>query len=248
QGVGGRVGMAASRGWIRALVVDEAHLIDTWGDAFRPEFQEIPGIRRQWLRDCPRDAPAFATLLLSATLTPSCIHLLRQLFPAEAPGLFADVRDPEVRPEPSFWFARCASQEEREARLVEALCHAPRPLLVYASLKNPRRPGEAPVGTARDYWALLKQNGFRRVELFDGNTKLSDRDRIVKAWAEDELDVVVGTAAFGLGVDKDDVRAVVHCCVPESLDRFYQEVGRGGRDGKACASLLLHTEADLDVA
>lgn len=248
QSLRGSLQYAAERGWLRALVIDEAHMVDAWGDAFRPEFQEIPGIRRLWLRSCPKDQPAFATVLLSATLTPACIGLLEQLFPPGLNGSFAAVRDLHLRPEPEFWFALCDSQEERQEWLLEALRHAPRPLLLYTSLKQPRDWGKGLVAAARTYYELLRANGFKRVALFDGDTPPKRRDAIVRDWANDNLDIVVATAAFGLGVDKPDVRAVLHCCIPESLDRFYQEVGRGGRDGSACTSLVLFTDADREAA
>src|SRR5262249_48814617 len=90
--------------------------------------------------------------------------------------------------------------------------------------------------------------GFSRLALFDGDTPDDQRRRIVDEWSKDELDVVVATSAFGLGVDKADVRTVIHCCVPEGVDRYYQEVGRGGRDGVACGSLVLYTQTDVEVA
>jgi hypothetical protein len=70
----------------------------------------------------------------------------------------------------------------------------------------------------------------------------------VDAWAADEIDIMVATSAFGVGIDKPDVRCVVHACVPESLDRFYQEVGRGGRDGRASAAVTVYTDNDLKAA
>jgi hypothetical protein len=98
-------------------------------------------------------------------------------------------------------------------------------------------------------WAEnCKTLGYRRVAMLTGATSSYDRKEIVRAWKAGELDLVVGNAAFGLGIDKSDVRAVIHACVPESLDRFYQEVGRGGRDGRASVSLLLPTLTDVRIA
>jgi ATP-dependent DNA helicase RecQ len=81
-----------------------------------------------------------------------------------------------------------------------------------------------------------------------GSTPTERRREVVRRWKLADLDIVVATAAFGLGVDQRDVRAIVHACVPESVDRFYQEVGRGGRDGKASLSLVVYTDQDLGVA
>jgi superfamily II DNA/RNA helicase len=245
----GPLSFAASRGWLRAVVIDEAHLMDAWGDAFRPEFQELPGLRRLWLHQAAEAGkPGFVTVLLSATVTPDCAKLLRGLFPPKPPSTWAAVRDPQARPEPEYWFADCVDLALQTERLLEAARHAPRPLLVYTTLKNPRRADELPAAFARHCRDALVTAGFGRVELFDGNTKDDDRRRIVGEWGRDELDIVVATSAFGLGVDKADVRSVVHCCVPEGVDRYYQEVGRGGRDGAACGSLVLYTATDLQVA
>ena len=86
------------------------------------------------------------------------------------------------------------------------------------------------------------------LRVFHGSTSAADRKAIMKAWRADELDLVVGTSAFGMGVDKPDVKAIVHACFPEGIDRFYQEVGRGGRDGDRCISLLAPTQKDDRVA
>jgi ATP-dependent DNA helicase RecQ len=73
-------------------------------------------------------------------------------------------------------------------------------------------------------------------------------ENVLELWGQREVDVIVATSAFGLGVDQGDVRAIVHAWQPESLDRYYQEVGRSGRDGRASVALLLWTPGDAKVA
>src|SRR5262249_18184172 len=75
-----------------------------------------------------------------------------------------------------------------------------------------------------------------------------ERSVVIEGWSQGTIDLVVGTSAFGLGIDNPNVRAVVHCCVPETFDRFYQEVGRGGRDGHASVSLILPSGRDIGIA
>jgi hypothetical protein len=99
----------------------------------------------------------------------------------------------------------------------------------------------------------LKQAGLSATMGVAGSSSPKQRMAAVKGLMldsspEEDLDVVVATSAFGLGIDIPFVRAVIHLCVPESVDRLYQEVGRGGRDGKASASFTLWTQADADVA
>ena len=86
------------------------------------------------------------------------------------------------------------------------------------------------------------------VELFHGNTSGDKKKKIISSWANNDIDIVVGTSAFGVGVDKSNVRTVIHATVPETLDRFYQEVGRSGRDGKSSISIILDTEEDRITA
>src|SRR5207247_9665242 len=93
------------------------------------------------------------------------------------------------------------------------------------------------------------ERGYQRIERVTGEVSgASERRRIVHDWSEDRVDLVVATSAFGLGIDKADVRAVVHACVPESCARYYQEMGRAARDGhQGLALCVWHraTESDL---
>ena len=224
---------AARRGRLRTIVVDEAHLIDTWGINFRPEFQMLAGLRRQLLELAGERR--FRTVLLSATLTHDSIDVLRTIFPGDP---FRVVSAARLRPEIGFWVADTTDEATREARVFEALLHLPRPLILYTTTR----------ADAAHWYEAVRERGFRRVGTITGDTPDAARSQVVRDWRDGEIDLVVGTSAFGLGIDNPDVRAVVHACVPESLDRFYQEVGRGGRDGRASVSLLLPSHRDLDIA
>ncbi len=225
---------AAERGLLKLFVIDEAHMVEHWGDEFRSAFQEITAIRTDLLRRAS-DKP-FRTLLLTATLTESALDSLQTLF--GEPGPFALVSAVQLRPEPAFWTSYCPSDEVKSSRLLESLRYLPRPLILYTTL----------VSDAKRWYGLLRACGYLRTGLMTGETGRSERLDLLALWRTDELDVMVATSAFGLGVDKNDVRVVIHACVPENLDRYYQEVGRGGRDGLASASLVLYTAADLKWA
>lgn len=222
---------AARQGFLRYFIIDEAHIVEQWGDEFRPEFQELAGFRKDLLR-----LAAFPTLLLTATVTESCLDTLETLF--GKPGPFQVVSSVQLRPEPAYWFAKCSSWEERRQRLIEALHNLPRPLIIYGSK----------VADVDRWYTELQRAGFKRVAKMTGKSNQQDRWQLLEAWRNRQIDVVVATSAFGLGVDLPDVRAVIHVCIPETIDRFYQEVGRGGRDGKAALSLTLYTPSDYDVA
>jgi superfamily II DNA/RNA helicase len=221
---------------LAALVVDEVHLVATWGGRFRPAFQQVKEQRERLLAATPEPFP---TVLLSATVTPQTATSLRELFaPDNTPFLRVDAR--ALRPELDWVAHRLAEPEERLREAVHVLRHLPRPAIAYTtSVEDAEKLHDALVSGPM---------GLRRVALFTGETRGEERVRIVDDWRADKLDLVVATSAFGLGVDKPDVRAVVHATMPEGLDRFYQEAGRGGRDGYAALSCALWTPDDRDLA
>ena len=227
---------SAARGGLRAFIVDEAHLVDSWGTGFRTEFQLLAGVRRQLITEQPPEF-AFRTVMLSATLSDAAKVTLEELF---GDGETIEVvSGAAVRPEPEYWIADVAREETRTKFVKEAICHLPKPLILYVTK----------VDDAKQWYAILQNElGFGRVAKVDGKTKTSTRDKVLSQWADGILDIVVATSAFGLGIDYPHVRAVVHACIPESLDRFYQEVGRTGRDGCVSLSLIIPSDKDFAVA
>jgi superfamily II DNA/RNA helicase len=217
---------AAKAGMLRYLVMDEAHLVSQWGDSFRPAFQTLAGLRRGLLR-VSGDRP-FRTLLLSATLTEETIETLANMFGAE--GHTHLVSAVHLRPEPQYWINRALTESAKIERVIEAIHHAPRPFILYVTRRD----------EAMKWNQILRKQGFKRISCFHGNTGDAERSRIINEWAGNQLDGIVATSAFGVGIDKSDVRTVLHATIPETLDRFYQEVGRGGRDGCSSASLLIY--------
>jgi superfamily II DNA or RNA helicase len=241
----------AAGGRLALLAIDEVHVVGSWGDAFRPQFHSLAGLRTHLLRRATDGGhPAFKTILASATLSEDTLLLLKALF--GEPGPFLHIAAPVVRAEPSFWQSTSLDSPIREARLLDAVRHLPRPAIVYTTL---RQEGTARPGTLTPsrVAALLRSAGFRRLTTVDGDSSTSHRERVLRGLRDEpdspaEYDLVIATSAFGLGIDIPDVRAVIHACIPENLDRYYQEVGRGGRDGRASTSLVVSTREDDAVA
>lgn len=221
--------------WFKNLVIDEAHLIETWGAQFRVEFQLLAPRRRRWLE---LSSNRLRTFLFSATMTAECRQLLLDMFSEKELG--REFLCQRTRPEMIYFERDFPNQIQRDAALREALLHLPRPAILYVT----------EVDQARAYADQLGQGplGYRRVASFHGETRRAERRETLARWKTNQIDLMVATSAFGVGVDKADVRAVIHACYPENLDRYYQEVGRGGRDGWSSICLLMPTHHDREVA
>jgi ATP-dependent DNA helicase RecQ len=224
---------SAEAGHLSHLVIDEAHLVSQWGDGFRPAFQALSGLRNSLIRRALKGREP-RTLLLSATFSQETIETLSSLF--GPPDCVQTIAAVHLRPEPQYWFYKAASGAEKRQKVLEALRHAPRPFILYVTTRT----------EARNWMEWLHQAGLRRIARFDGevSSQREQNERVLRLWAENALDGIVATSAFGVGIDKADVRSIIHATVPETLDRFYQEVGRGGRDGCPSVSLLVHEARD----
>lgn len=215
--------VATQKGIIKRLVIDEAHIVAEWGEFFRTEFQFLSIFRKKLLVESRGE---LKTILLSATVTKDTENILRTLYSEE--NKFIQIRGDSLRNEIIYYIKRCQNDGERQKRILELIPMLPRPLIIYVPI----------IEKATSYYELLKNVGINRVEKFTSETNSSERERIMRGWENDRIDIIIATSAFGMGVNKKEVRAVIHTFVPESIDRFYQEVGRGGRDGYNSLSFI----------
>ena len=215
---------AAAAGRLDNVVMDEAHVVPDWGVFFRPDFQIFSVVLQKWRE---LSAGHIRTFLLSATLSDDVVETLFSLFGAE--GHNVQLRCDALRQEPRFCFRPVKTQQEQEDKVVQAVRLLPKPMVVY--VLEPRQ--------AETIRKRLAREGYRNIPTFTGETGEEARSRVLTGWKQNDYDVVIATSAFGIGVDKPDVRTVLHACCPENLSRFYQEVGRGGRDQLPSLSLLL---------
>lgn len=223
---------AAEQGTLNRFIIDEAHLVETWGAGFRTDFQILAAYQKRLLE---RSQGQLRTFLFSATISRSCSNLLEQLF-GNGENFYI-ISANRLRPELAYWFRFSQTKSRREKRVLEALQYIPRPLLLYVA-----SPEEA------THWSsLLKQHLYQRYATFTGSTNNKKRQELIKAWVNDEIDVMIATTAFGVGMDKRNVRTILHACLPENLERFYQEVGRAGRDGYSAVSLVCTTIHDNEA-
>jgi len=205
------------------FVVDEAHCVSQWGHDFRPDYFR--------LADAARYVGARSLMASTATATPQVASdVVRRL------GL----RDPLRvttgfdRPNLAFGVMRPAPHEKRPL-IVEALRDpAARPAIVYAGTR---------AGAEELAQALAGATGVTTAAYHAGLPR-EQRARVQRAFLADEVEVIVATNAFGMGVDKPNVRTVVHASVPASLEAYYQEAGRAGRDGEPARALLLAENRD----
>lgn len=213
-------------GLLSAVFIDEAHIIESWGRIFRPDFQRLPAL----VRELRTRNPDLRTVLLSATLVSAAQAVLRADYGA---GAWGEIHARTPRYQFDLSAADFTNEAERDTALLRLIDRAPRPAVVYTTRVE---------HADRLHDRLTQDGGYDRVALFTG--AISDakaRRDIVERWAAGSLDLVIATSAFGLGVDKADVRTVIHACLPESAARWYQEVGRASRDGYQGLGVTLWT-------
>jgi ATP-dependent DNA helicase RecQ len=222
---------AETREWLRRaqpglFVVDEAHLVSQWGEDFRPDYLRL-GAQADAL-----GAPV--RLALTATAAPPVrAQIQRRL------GL----QDPEVvigdfdRPQIDLSVERVRSAKEKQRQIDQAASELSGSGIVYAAT-------HAGAQAARDILAAAGHD----VTLYHAGLTTAARRKAMRAFLDGSARIISATVAFGMGIDKPDVRWVLHADVPGSLDAYYQELGRAGRDGKSAHARLLYQPSDLAIA
>lgn len=203
------------------LTVDEAHCISQWGYDFRPAYLEISRIRKL--------LPGVPVLALTATATPQVADDIcdRLGFDAERRQVF---RMSFERANLRYIVRRT---QDKEAELLHILRSVDGAAVVYT------RSRQGTTEVAR----LLREEGISALNYHAGLSDL-DKDVRQKSWQEGACRVMVATNAFGMGIDKADVRLVVHMDLPDSVEAYFQEAGRAGRDGQTAYAVLLYNKAD----
>ena len=205
---------------IRLLAIDEAHCISQWGYDFRPPYLEIAQLRER--------LPSVPVIALTASATPKVVEdIIRYL----------DMREPET-------FRKSFRRDNLIYRVKETDNVAGSILRFIQQVKGS---GIVYARTRKRTVALAKmlENHGIPAAAYHGGLNTSERAKIQAAWIRNETRVIAATNAFGMGIDKPDVRFVLHYNLPSDPESYYQEAGRGGRDGKPALGLAFHSEQDI---
>ncbi|MFI6412135.1 RecQ family ATP-dependent DNA helicase [Streptomyces sp. NPDC050585] len=205
------------------FVVDEAQCVAAWGHDFRPDYLR--------LAHAVRRVGGPTVLALTATASPPVREeIVRRLEMGEDAAQVVAGFD---RPNITLEVRRFAEEDQRRRAVVERAASEAKPGLVYTATRR----------DAEEYAAELAALGLSAAAYHAG-LPARERSRVHDAFLAGEADVVVATSAFGMGIDKEDVRFVLHAALPGSLDAYYQEIGRAGRDGGAAVAVLHYRTGD----
>jgi ATP-dependent DNA helicase RecQ len=207
------------------FVVDEAHCISAWGHDFRPDYLRLGTIIESLGH--PR------ILALTATAAAPVREEIVERLLMHNPAVIVQGFD---RPNLYLAVERYDDATEQQNALIEAVFKADKPGIVYAATRK----------QTEELAAALQQRGISAA-FYHAGMKAGDRHHMESDFMEDQIEVLVATSAFGMGIDKPNVRFVFHANITDSIDSYYQEIGRAGRDGEPAKVLLFYNPADLNL-
>lgn len=207
------------------FVVDEAHCVSSWGHDFRPDYLQLGTVIEAL--DHPR------VIALTATAAPPVREDIIERLGMQHVATIVEGFD-----RPNIWLA--VERYEDDAEKLDVLCDRvaalDKPGIVYAATRK----------RTEEIAQRLEEQGIR-ANFYHAGMKAGDREQVESAFMQDEIEVMVATTAFGMGVDKPNVRFVIHADISNSIDSYYQEIGRAGRDGELARATLFYNPDDLNL-
>jgi len=206
---------------INLIAIDEAHCVSQWGHDFRPAYLKISELKKFF--------PKIPFLALTATATPRVIQDIKTELGLKDPILFQQ----------SFERKNIAYMvfevEDKLYRTEQILKKNPQPSIIYVRNRK----------SCLNMSTQLQSLGFKAT-YYHGGLSAKEKDKNMQLWMSEQAQVIVATNAFGMGIDKDNVKTVIHTQLPENIENYYQESGRAGRNGEKAFSVLLYNNSDAN--